>query len=173
MNRLIILCIMFSLFKTASAQQPVTVVNEVDLNRYMGTWYEIARLPNSFERGLKCTTATYALQEDGRVTVINRGVKVDDPTKLDEAKGVAWVPDPAQPGKLKVRFFWPFSGDYWIIDLDPEYQFVLVGSPNHKYLWVLARTRFISDEVYLGLLQKAKENGFELANLIKVSQYCD
>jgi len=173
MNRFIILSIMLSLFRTTSAQTPVTVVKEVDLNRYMGTWYEIARLPNSFERGLKCTTATYELRDDGRVTVINRGVDVYDPSKTDEAKGVAWIPDPAQPGKLKVRFFWPFSGDYWIIDLDPDYQYVLVGSPNHKYLWVLARTKFISDEVYLGLLQKAKEDGFELANLIKVSQYCD
>jgi len=173
MNRFIILSIMLSLFRTTSAQTPVTVVKEVDLNRYMGTWYEIARLPNSFERGLKCTTATYEIRDDGRVTVINRGVDVYDPSKTDEAKGVAWIPDPAQPGKLKVRFFWPFSGDYWIIDLDPDYQYVLVGSPNHKYLWVLARTKFISDEVYLGLLQKAKEDGFELANLIKVSQYCD
>ncbi len=173
MNRFIILFLMLSIFRSTSAQQPVTVVSHVDLNRYMGTWYEIARLPNSFERGLKCTTAAYELRDDGRVTVINRGIKVEDPTKSDEAKGVAWVPDPAQPAKLRVRFFWPFAGDYWIIDLDPEYQYVLVGSPNHKYLWVLARTKFISDEIYLGLLQKAKENGFELANLIKVSQYCN
>lgn len=173
MNRLFILFIMVSLFKTTSAQQPVTVVSHVDLNRYTGTWYEIARLPNSFERGLKCTTATYELRDDGRITVINRGVKVDDPTKIDEAKGVAWVPDASEPGKLRVRFFWPFSGDYWIIDLDPDYQYVLVGSPNHKYLWVLARDRFIPDEVYLPLLEKAKEKGFDLTNLIKVSQYCE
>ena len=164
---------MLSLFRITQAQNPVSVVNAVDLNRYAGTWYEIARLPNSFERGLKCTTATYALRDDGRMTVINRGIKVDDLTRSSEAKGVAWVPDPNQPGKLKVRFFWPFSGDYWIIDLDPDYQYVLVGSPDHKYLWVLARAKFIPDAIYLRLLQKAETNGFDLTNLFKVSQYCD
>lgn len=172
MKKISLLFAIISIFRTTSAQEPVTVA-EVDLTLYMGTWFEIARLPNSFERGLKCTTATYEFRDDGKVTVTNRGVNIEDPTKIDEAKGVAWRPDPSEPGKLKVRFFWPFSGDYWIIDLDPEYRYVLVGSPNHKYMWILARTRFISDEVYLGLLNKAQLNGFDLTNLIKVSQYCD
>jgi apolipoprotein D and lipocalin family protein len=154
------------------AQKYPKVAENVDLTRYAGKWYEIARLPNSFEKRLKCISATYVLRKDGRVDVLNEGVSINDPGKSSKAKGLAWVPDKNSPTKLKVRFFWPFSGDYWILYLDKEYRYVLVGDPSYKYLWILSRTRQLEETVYSMLLQKAAENGFDLKSLIKVDQEC-
>jgi apolipoprotein D and lipocalin family protein len=150
----------------------VKVIGYVDLKRYTGTWYEIARFPNSFERGLKCATATYTLQDDGRITVLNKGQKINNPSETKQARGIAWVPDKTYPAKLKVRFFWPFSGDYWILALDPSYRFVLVGDPSRKYLWILSRTKKMDESDYRHLLGKAKENGFDIAKLMLVEQNC-
>ena len=111
----------------------------MDLARYAGKWYEIARLPNRFQRDCAAnTTATYTLRPDGKITVVNECRKADGRTK--SAKGTARVADPKGPNtKLKVTFFWPFSGNYWIIDLDPEYRWVVVGEPGRDYLWILSR----------------------------------
>jgi apolipoprotein D and lipocalin family protein len=97
------------LFSCKKETTDLPVVGEVDLEKYSGTWYEIARLPNSFEKGLKCVTATYRLREDGKIEVINRGHKIGKPGKISKIKGAARVPDSNQPAKLKVTFFWPFS----------------------------------------------------------------
>ena len=150
----------------------VKVVGFVDLHRYAGTWVEIARFPNSFEKGLKCVTATYTLRTDGRITVLNKGHKVEDPSIIKQSQGIAWIPDKTFPAKLKVRFFWPFSGDYWILALDPSYRFALVGDPSLKYLWVLGRTKAIEDQDYKHLLDIAKENGFDVSKLMLVEQNC-
>ena len=166
--------ILMSLFSFFSSP-PITGVKAtgyVDLNRYTGTWYEIARFPNSFERGLKCVTATYTLRDDGRITVLNKGHKVDEPAVVKQSEGIAWVPDKTYPAKLKVRFFWPFSGDYWILSLDPSYRFALVGDPSLKYLWVLSRTKTLEDADYRQLLRSAKENGFDISKLMLVEQNC-
>ena len=120
----------------AAAGDP-PVVPSVDLTRYMGTWHEVAKFPNRFQRGCTCTTATYTLRPDGKVTVLNACGTVDGRGK--QARGWAKVADPTTNAKLRVTFFWPFFGDYWILDLDPDYRRVLVGSPNRKYLWILAR----------------------------------
>lgn len=106
------------IFGTAYSQQKPVVVSTVDLNRYTGTWFEIARLPNFFERKLKCITATYTLRNDGKITVLNKGHYINEPAEVNSATGVAWIPDKNFPAKLKVQFFWPFSGNYWIIDLE-------------------------------------------------------
>jgi apolipoprotein D and lipocalin family protein len=153
------------------AQKP-EVVSSVDLNRYKGTWYEIARLPNNFEKKLKCATATYELREDGKITVINRGNYISDPKKTDFAKGVAWVPDKSSPAKLKVRFFWPFSGDYWIMHLEKDYKYVLIGEPSFRYLWILSREKTMDEQTYQMLLKKAKDNGYNVTPIIKVAQDC-
>ncbi len=150
----------------------VKVVGYVDLNRYTGNWHEIARFPNSFEKGLKCVSANYTLRDDGRITVLNKGHKVENPSVVKQSQGVAWIPDKTYPAKLKVRFFWPFSGDYWIIALDPSYRFVLVGDPSLKYLWVLSRTKTMEEVDYRHLLDKAKENGFDISKLMLVEQNC-
>lgn len=160
------------IFNPGHSQKP-SVVNDVDLNRYKGLWYEIARLPNWFEKKLKCTSATYTLREDGKITVINAGNYIDNPSKKNSAKGVAWIPDKKNPAKLKVRFFWPFSGDYWIMDLDKDYRYVLIGEPSFKYLWILAREKKLDDNVYNRLIQKAVNNGYDVKSIIRVEQDCN
>jgi len=91
---------------------------------------------------------------------------------IKQSQGVAWIPDKTCLAKLKVRFFWPFSGDYWILSLDPSYRFVLVGGPSLKYLWVLSRTKTMEEADYRYLLDKAKENGFDISKLMLVEQNC-
>lgn len=161
------------IFNSAHSQKVPTVVATVDLNRYKGTWYEIARLPNSFERKLKCISATYTLRDDGKITVLNKGQYITDPHKTNTAKGVAWIPDKNSPAKLKVQFFWPFSGDYWIMYLDKEYLYVLVGDPSLKYLWILAREKKMDETTYKMLLQKAIDNGYDVKPIIRVEQDCN
>jgi apolipoprotein D and lipocalin family protein len=168
---ILLLPILFS--NTAQSQKVPSVVSEVDLNRYKGMWYEIARLPNFFERKLKCTSATYTLRDDGKITVLNKGNYLTDPQKSTSSKGVAWIPDKNSPAKLKVQFFWPFSGDYWIMALDKEYRYVLVGDPAHKYLWILAREKKMDEQTYNMLLSKAVENGYDVKSIIRVEQDCN
>ncbi len=170
---LFLIIIVVMIFNSARAQNKPLVVNSVDLNRYKGHWYEIARLPNWFERKLKCTSATYDLRDDGKITVINKGNLISDPKKVNSAKGVAWIPDKNSPAKLKVQFFWPFSGDYWIMYLEKDYKYVLVGEPSFKYLWILAREKKMDNETYNMLLKKAVDNGYDVKTIIRVEQDCD
>ncbi len=150
------------------------VVTEVDLSRYAGKWYEIARLPNSFEKGLVCTTAKYTLKDNGKVGVLNEGYRGSKEGRRSSAKGTAWVPDPNVPGKLKVSFFWPFSSDYWILALDEkEYGYAMVGSPSGSFLWILCREPRIDDDTYSGLVESARRMGFETDLLYRVPQDCD
>ena len=138
------------------------------MDRYLGKWYEIARLPNSFERHLTMVTATYTVKPNGKIEVLNQGYK--NGLKRKSIKGTAWVPAKDFPGRLKVRFFWPFSGDYYVIALDDNYQYALVGSPSRKFLWILAREPEISDEDYTRYEAIAREHGFRVEELIKVDQ---
>jgi lipocalin len=160
------------LFRPALSQSGLSVVPSVDLKRYSGTWYEIARLPAFFEKNLKCVTATYTLRDDGKISVLNKGHKTDDPLKVSSSTGVAWIPDSKAPAKLKVQFFWPFSGNYWIMELDKDYNYVLVGDPSFKYLWILAREKTIDPLIYKMLLEHAVKAGFDVSPIIKVEQDC-
>jgi len=165
--------IAFMIFNSCYSQKVPSVEAIVDLNRYTGTWYEIARLPNSFERKLKCISANYTLRDDGKITVLNKGHLITDPQKINTARGIAWVPDKNSPAKLKVRFFWPFSGNYWIMYLDKDYRYVLVGDPSLKYLWILSRAKKMDEATYLMLLQKAIDNGYDISSIIKVDHDCN
>ena len=150
----------------------LTTVPNVDIMKYSGKWYEIARLPNSFEKGLVCCSAEYGLREDGKISVINTG-KQEDSGKTKSITGKAWIPDKNEPGRLKVQFFWPFAGKYYIFHLDKEnYQYALVGDPSRKYLWMLARTPLIEDSLYRQLLEIALKNDFAVEKVIKVRQDC-
>lgn len=151
----------------AAAPNPLNVVPSVDLQRYAGKWYEIARLPAWFQRACQSdTTATYTLRPDGKITVLNECRKSDG--SLKSAHGTARLSDPAGPNsKLRVSFFWPFYGDYWIIDLDPAYQWAVVGEPGRKYFWILARQPHLDDATLSAILQRAKEQGYDLALLIR------
>jgi apolipoprotein D and lipocalin family protein len=148
------------------------VVETVDLNRYTGTWYEIARFTHSFEKDLKCVTATYSLRSDGKIDVLNQGHKINE-SIVKKAKGVARIPDKAVPGKLKVTFFWPFSGDYWILVLGENYEYVLIGAPSRKYLWILSRSKILDENVFNRLVEKAKAQGFDIGRLERTGQDCD
>ncbi len=155
------------------SKEYLPTVDEVDLERYAGLWYEIARLPNRFERDLKCVTAEYTLREDGKIQVTNRGVNVNDPSDRSEANGTARVPDDQFPGQLRVVFFWPFGGDYYIIELDHDYQHALIGSPDREYLWILARDSKLEDAAHEKLVKRASELGFPTSELHYPAHDCD
>lgn len=144
---------------------PVRVVPKVDLQRYLGKWYEIASFPQRFQRGCVGSMATYSLREDGEINVVNECHKetLDGPIKV--AKGHAWVVDKATNAKLKVMFFWPFSGDYWIIDLGPNYEYAVVGDPSRQYLWILSRTPALEEQVLKGIRERLLEQKFDLSKL--------
>jgi apolipoprotein D and lipocalin family protein len=145
-------------------------VSEVNLERYMGTWYEIARFPHSFERNLVGVTATYRLKENGKVEVINQGYLHTLDGKLKKAKAFAKVPNPQEPARLKVYFFWPFGADYLILDLAPDYTWALVGSSSPNYLWILSRTPQMEPQLYNDIVQKAQSLGYDISKLELVEQ---
>jgi apolipoprotein D and lipocalin family protein len=142
------------------------VVPHVDLKMYLGKWYEIAHLPFRFEKGCSDITATYSLRADGSISVLNECRRNG---KVKVAMGTAKVVDKNTGAKLKVTFFWPFYGDYWIINLGQDYDYAVVGTPNRKYLWILNRTPQIDDKLYSQLKELAKTKGFDVTNLIKTS----
>ena len=143
------------------------VVPHVELEKYLGKWYEIAHLPAKFQEGCNETTATYTLLKDGSISVLNQCTKNG---KIKQAKGKAKVVDKNSNAKLKVTFFWPFSGDYWIIKLGNDYDYSVVGTPNRKYLWILSRTPQMDDKLYSQLVEYAKLKGFDVSKLIKTLQ---
>ncbi len=147
------------------AAPPLEVVPSVDLSRYAGTWYEIAKYPNRFQRGCIGATAEYTLASDGkRVEVVNR-CRDTESGKERSVRGKARVVDPATNAKLSVTFFWPFSGDYWILAVGEEYEYAFVGTPDRKYLWFLARTPSIGDDLYGRLVDLARARGFDPARI--------
>lgn len=166
----------FVLSNVAEAKSDVKTVSSVDLNQYKGKWFEIAKFPNRFQK--KCasnTTANYSLKENGRIEVLNQCTKENG--EITKAIGEAKVVDKTTNAKLKVRFapgfisFLPFVwGDYWILDLDPNYQNVLVGSPDRNYLWILSRTPKMDDVAYQKLVETAKTQGFDINKLEKTVQ---
>ena len=133
------------------------VVPHVDLKKYLGKWYEIARLPARFEEGCSDITATYSLSDDGTISVLNECKKNG---KVKRAKGKAKVVDKNTGAKLKVTFFWPFYGDYWIINLGNDYDYAVVGTPNRKYLWILSRTPQMDDKLFSQLIDTCKVKRF-------------
>ena len=144
---------------------PLATVPQVDLDRYAGRWYEIARLPNSFEENCEGVTADYARRADGLIDVVNT-CRVGSPAgKSKVAKGRARVADPQTNAKLEVSFFGPFWGDYWIIDLAEDYSLAIVSEPKGRYLWVLSRTPTIADETRAAALARLEAQGFDVSKL--------
>lgn len=169
---LLIFVIIFSFcgIKTQSKMIDKTTVKELDINRYMGTWYEIARFPHSFERNLVGVTATYSLRDNGKIKVVNEGYKKTLNGEHSRAEGKAKIPNKREPGKLKVAFFWNFYGDYYVLELDKDYQWVMIGSSSDKYFWILSRTPQMDTDTYNMLLSNARRRGYKLEKLIKVPQ---
>jgi apolipoprotein D and lipocalin family protein len=135
----------------AAPEKPLQTVAHVDLKRYLGLWYEIGRYPNSFQKGCLGSTALYTARPDGEIDVLN-SCRDKQNGSLREAKGRAWVADKASNARLKVTFFWPFRGDYWI--------------PNRKYLWILSRTPEMNPEILAKILKNVEKQGFVRDNLL-------
>jgi apolipoprotein D and lipocalin family protein len=145
-------------------------VPHVDLNRYLGLWYEIASFPQSFQRGCTGSTATYMLRDNGDVDVVNRCLEGSLTGKEKVARGRARAVDSSTNAKLKVSFFRPFWGDYWIIDLGANYEYAVVGHPSRDYLWILSRTPTMDSAVYDGILARLRSQGYEVERLNRTVQ---
>lgn len=165
---LIFLCILVG--GCVSVPENVEPVHNFNLEKYLGKWYEIARLDHSFERGLTRVTATYSLRDDGGVKVVNRGYSEEDHA-WSQAVGKAYFVKTPDVGYLKVSFFGPFYGSYVIFELDHAgYQYSVVSGPDKSYLWILARTPSISEALLHELVEKAASLGFDTQKLIFVCQ---
>lgn len=150
--------------------QTLQTVRYVDLKKYAGKWYEIASLPQQFQKGCTCTTAEYTVTDKGFVIVENRCTKDSMNRKQSYIKGKAFVVKNSGNAKLKVQFFWPFKGKYWIIDLADDYSYAVVGHPNRKYLWVLSRTPLMNNTTYQKIISESKEKGFDISKIIRTEQ---
>ena len=158
----VLLVAAFMVAGVATAKEPdLAVVDSVDLDRYLGTWYEIASYPAWFQRNCTAVTAQYSVRDDGLIRVVNSCNKGSLDGKLKQANGRAKVVDKNTNAKLKVSFFGPFWGDYWIIDLDPGYQWAVVGEPKRKYLWILSRTRSMDDQLYEQIRAGLTDKGYD------------
>ena len=149
---------------------PLDTVSSVDLERYTGTWYEIARLPQSFEKGCVGVTATYQKRSDGKIDVLNtcHQETLDGPSRA--AHGTGKVVDSETNAKLKVTFFWPFYGDYWILELGPNYEYSVVGSPDRGSFWILSRTPTLPADQIQGIVSRFTEKSFDLSTLYRTPQ---
>lgn len=158
--------LLVSMFMTTTLKsQTLQTVPSVDLKKYAGKWHEIASYPQRFQKGCHGTTAEYTWSEKGYVIVENRCNKGGLTGKPSSIKGKAFVEKNSGNAKLKVQFFWPFKGKYWIIDLADDYSYAVVSHPNKKYLWILSRTPKIQDATYQQILSRLKEKGFDLTKL--------
>ncbi|MCL6417135.1 lipocalin family protein [Aestuariirhabdus sp. Z084] len=149
--------------------ESVKPVEDFELRKYLGKWYEVARLDHSFECGLTQVTAEYQLRKDGGVKVINRGYSKEN-NQWKEAEGKAFFVNDTDQGYLKVSFFGPFYGSYVVFELDDQYQYAFVSGPDTSYLWLLARTPTVSDELINHFMVQAKRRGFDAEQVILVEQ---
>lgn len=147
------------------------VADYVDPDAYLGTWYEIATFPIGPQKNCTGTTATYSLRDDGDIEVYNRCYVDDLDGKVKDITGKAWIVDTETNARLKVQFFWPFAADYWILEVDEDYQWALVGNPSREYLWVLSRTPQMEPVLYGELLDALEvDYGYDLTGLEETLQ---
>lgn len=158
-------------FFGCKSQDPLETVAYVDVEKYMGKWYEIALFPQSFEKNCTGTTAEYTLRNDGKVTVVNSCHLNTLNGQFKVAKGEAYIADKLTNAKLKVSFFKPFYGDYWILDLGQNYEYAMVGAPDRQYLWFLSRTPYMKTEDFDYLKAKATNLGFDISKLQMTVQF--
>lgn len=169
---LVLLPLLFSgcVTKKGNGMKPLETVNFVDLDRYVGLWYEIARYHHRFQEGCIGSKATYTLRDDGKITVVNECHDRSFSGKLRSVKGKAWVVDKETNARLKVSFFWPFAGDYWIIDLGKDYEYAVVGHPSRKYLWILSRTPEMDEKAYEAILARLQKQEYDTTKLVRTVQ---
>ena len=148
---------------------PAKPIENFNLSKYLGTWYEIVRIENSFEEGLTNVTATYSLREDGLVKVVNKGFEIDD-KEWDEAEGYAEFAETENKAHLEVTFFWPFYADYVVFEVGQDYEYAFVTSDSKDYLWLLARDPIVDQSLIDRFLKIAHEGGFKVSDLVFVPQ---
>ena len=167
MKKFTFMAILASMFVGCESANKVdnSTVATLDLNRYLGYWYEIARYDHAFERGIYYSMARYTMRDDGKIDVLNTGIKDG---RAEESKGIAKTTE--VPGLLKVSFFGPFYSDYRVLMVDSEYQYALVGGHNHKYLWILSRTPQLDEATKASILAEADRRGYDTTRLIWVKQ---
>ena len=164
----LLLALLFILTACTGKPDGVVAVKDFELDRYLGKWYEIARLDHSFERGLSNITAEYSLRDDGGVKVINSGFSKED-NEWQQAEGKAFFVDETDSGYLKVSFFGPFYGSYIVFELEKkDYQYAFVSGPDTSYLWLLARTPQVDEKVIAQFVKRSQELGFDTSKLIYV-----
>ena len=172
MKQLILLIFFTSCSLFAGGNRPLPTVSYVELDKYLGKWYEIARFDQSFQKGCTATEANYSLRPDGDIKVINKCRLGSPQGKLKVAEGRAWIVDLTTNAKLKVQFFLSrfripfFAGNYWILDLDSDYQYVLVGDKSRNYLWILSRSKQLDSKIFEDLKARAEELGFDTSKLL-------
>lgn len=166
-NIIIAICIIFGIVscRADNSNQKIdnSTIESLDIARFMGKWYEIARYDHRFEKEMTNVSATYTLLDNGRIEVLNAGYKNG---KYKEIKGKAKQPNPKEPGKLKVSFFLWFYSDYYILDIAPDYSYVLIGSSTDKYLWIMSRKPAIPDNVLNELIEKLRKKGYDTDKLV-------
>jgi len=173
MNRYILLGFLpFLLLTCTGLPEGIAPVKDFALDKYLGRWYEIARLDHSFERGLQQVTAQYKMREDGGVSVTNRGFSLDD-SSWSQAEGKAYFVESSDQGYLKVSFFGSFYGSYVIFEQDDDYQYAFVTSTSRDYLWFLSRSPVVSQALKQQFFDKSKALGFAVDQLIWVDQQRD
>lgn len=166
-SSLLMINLTFLIGCSQSKYKPLNTVPNVDLNKYMGKWYEISTIPQRFQKGCHCTTAEYSLTEKGYVKVVNSCKKDSINGAASGIEGKAFVVKNSNNSKLKVQFFWPIKAKYWIIDLAEDYSYAVVGHPNRKYLWILSRTPQMDDPTYQQIIDRLKEQEFNTDLLVK------
>jgi apolipoprotein D and lipocalin family protein len=159
------------MFSTISIAQDLETVSTVDLQKYAGKWFEIASFPQRFQKGCNCTTAEYTLTSKNYLIVENRCKKDSLNGKSLYIKGKVFSEKNTGNAKLKVQFFWPFKGKYWIIDLAADYSYAVVGHPNRNYLWILSRTASMDNVVYKEIVSRIEANGYDVSKILKTKQF--
>jgi apolipoprotein D and lipocalin family protein len=158
---------------TGAESKKPTAVASVDLEKYMGRWYEVARYPNSYQKGTVGVVAHYQLRDNGRITLKNSAFKKTLDGKVKKGSGSGKVVRNSDGAKWDVTFIWPFTADYWIIELDPEYAWAVVGQPSRKNLWILSRSPKLEDEVYADIIKRLEKHGYDASKLELTPQPAD
>jgi len=154
---------------SCASSPPLEVVPRVEIDRYVGKWYEIASIPVSQQEGCSCTAAEYSVIEEGVLRVVNTCKKQGE---TDQAEGKAFVVPNSNNAKLRVQFFWPFRGDYWVLELDDDYRWAVVGVPSRKYVWVLSRSPVMDEETLRLLLERVAAKGFDVDKIQRTVHDC-
>ncbi|MCK9305472.1 MAG: lipocalin family protein [Bacteroidales bacterium] len=141
-------------------------VGEFETGKYMGKWYEISRLPNDYQQGLEENTQFYSFDDDGNISLVLEGRVIEDKSKIKQGRIRAWIPDSREPGKLKVSYNWPFSFDLWILRVDKDYSYALIGEPSGEALWIISRERGLDSSIVKELKEYAKKLGFPVEYMI-------